>query len=926
MEEVFAINFGKSITIGFDVNGEKAIIRHKEKILKLDYLIKMDEKINIDIYEIIQSIITEKYENLEKGIKIHNDNEIYKIEILGSKTVYLLDNILINLFEKIKNTVKQFIEKQLKKTIIIFNYLPNELLLILQRAAFISGIEIIDLIDLNKSIRFFLMYEKKVSDNSTAIIKVDEKIEISIFDKKDIKRIFNGTLNKEEIDLNNLALNEVINEFDIQNKNISNIIEIMNKLTKKAYGVNDILFNKIYIYNNSDNEELIQFSIFGALYSYNFPRSKEGIIIFNFVDFEDDYFLKELEIMENVYKINQKRLEIMITDNDIPFENCYYKNIRIHFKDKDNNSKDSMLTVHYGQKNYYCCTKDIEMENSSELVFYKNYPKITINDKYNVEIEEKFEEKQIFKRINILNVNREKIKLNENPLFFYDMSDKNTKINIDESALFPDILFLIGQNLNILSFFNKNIIYKQSIIEDKLKKGLLKLLKGIEFIEKDNSLKNLKQYEKELNAVIANLNINYYYNRFKRYFNSKNKNFNEYDADLLIKYGKYLILKKVFITSNNILDFNELNYKKYKKINDSLNQFYNKCISIEKDFLQTAKLYNAACHMIIDFLEVDNELKEDILFDLIEFENDNIYKEANQNNIDLILKLTKNSFLYPYFLQFNSSFNNSVNIIYDHENIETFKVAMLTLNQIKLDLVKSLPKYGIRMFFNTKYFASTVVSTGITIYNEKKLFGNFLDKEELKSNNDNKYIKRVKLSFIQKHERFSHYKKTLNKLEENCLHSPKGIINFVEDKIFILSLGKNPEKGELGEFLEYIMTNGEQNLIDTILNLKEDIDLKELYDNDLFLDNNNSNLIKKLKKVQDLIENHGNSSEKNIPYEKGKNEFDSIKEDKKNIENNYKIDDEYQKEKIKLIEYNPDKKYTFLKNTIQDLLSLNNKK
>ena len=926
MEEVFAINFGKSITIGYDVNGEKTIIRDKEKIFKLDYLIKMDEKIDIDVHEIIGSIISEKYEILEKGIKIHNDNEIYKIEILSSKTVYLLDNILINLFEKIKITVKKLLGKLLKKTIIIFNYLPNELLLILQRAAFIAGIEIINFIDLNKSIRYFLECEKKVSDNSFAIIKVDEKIEISIFTKKYFKRIFNETLNKEEIDLNNLTLREVINEFDYQNENISNIIDIINKLIIKAYGINEILFNKIYIYNNSENEELNKIFILGALYSNNFPKSKEGIIIFNFIDFENDYFLKELIIMDNTYKINQKRLEIMITDDDYLFENCYYKNIIIYFTDKDKNKKDIILTVHYGQKNYFCCTKDIEIANSSEFIFYKKYPKITINDKYNVEIEEKFEEKQIFKRINILNVDREKIKLNENPLFFYDISEKKRKVNIHECELFPNVLFLIGKNLNILSFFNKNIIYKKSIIEDKLKKDLLELLKGIEFIEKDNSLENLKKYENELNDVISTLNFDYYYKQFEKYLNSKIKNFNKYDADLLIKYGKYLLLKKVFVNENNILDFNELNYKKYKKINDSLNEFYNKCKSIEKDFLQTAKLYYTACHMIIDFLEVDNELKEDILFDLIQFDNDNIYKEANDNNIDLILKLTKDSFLYQYFLQFNSSFNKSENIIYANEYIETFKVTMLTLNQIKLDLVKSLPKYGIRMSFNTRYFASTVVSTGITIYNEKKLFGHFLDKEELISNNDNKYIKRVKISFIQKNGRFINIKKTLKKSEEIFFDSLRGIINFEEDKIYILSLGMNPEKGEQGESLEYIMTNGEQNLIDTILNLKEDIDLKELYENDLFLDNNNTNLIKKLKKINDLIEVHGNSSEKNIHSEKGKNEFDSIKKDKIIIENNFEINAEFIKEKIKKIEYNHDKKYTFEKNTIQDLLSLNNKK
>ena len=29
--------------------------------------------------------------------------------------------------------------------------------------------------------------------------------------------------------------------------------------------------------------------------------------------------------------------------------------------------------------------------------------------------------------------------------------------------------------------------------------------------------------------------------------------------------------------------------------------------------------------------------------------------------------------------------------------IETYKISMITLNQIKLDLIKSLPKYGIRI-------------------------------------------------------------------------------------------------------------------------------------------------------------------------------------------------------------------------------------
>ena len=131
--------------------------------------------------------------------------------------------------------------------------------------------------------------------------------------------------------------------------------------------------------------------------------------------------------MNNKYSINQKRLEIIIDDYDISFENCFYKNIKITSIDNNQFSIDNIITIYYNQKNFYCCLKDFENSSSSEFIFFKNFPKITINDRYNVEIEEKFEKNQNFKRINILNVNREKIKLNGNPLIFYNIFDSSKK-------------------------------------------------------------------------------------------------------------------------------------------------------------------------------------------------------------------------------------------------------------------------------------------------------------------------------------------------------------------------------------------------------------------------------------------------------------------------------------------------------------------
>ena len=332
--------------------------------------------------------------------------------------------------------------------------------------------------------------------------------------------------------------------------------------------------------------------------------------------------------------------------------------------------------------------------------------------------------------------------------------------------------------------------------------------------------------------------------------------------------------------------------------------------------------------MLLDYPKKSLDNNENIIFDIIQFNKDNIYKDANGNNFELILNLTKKSFLYPYFLQFNSSFNASQTLFYQNNLIITCKVSMITLNQIKLDLVKSLPKYGIRIFFDTDYFADTIINTGITIYNEKNIFGHFLNQSELDNKNDINYVKRVKISFLQKHERFGHFKKYLNKSEKEFVISPRGIINYESNKIMILAAKGNLEKGELGESLEYIMTNGNRSLIDNLFYLGENIDLKELYIINIFLENNNDNLVSKLESFPNVIPK--DKVKIKIDSEK-KNESDEIKKKKKYLEknidgkNDIKSDNtiEFEKRKIQMIEENPIRKYTFLKNTIQEYRIIN---
>ena len=939
-QNIFAIKFGKSIVIGYEENGQKKIIKDKEQNSLFNYLISIDNNVEINIYEIIKFINEDKIGKIGEDINLTNVDEIYRVEYIKSGKTFLFEQLLVKLFEKIKGIINTFTNKELIKAINIHNNFKNDLILIIHRAAIISKIRIINFIDLNKSILFYLSYSNKISkENRTSLIKIDDKIEISIFKNEEHKRTFNSLLRKSEFDLKKINLNEELNEI-VNKEDFEYLKAFINKLFIKTHSSEEMI-DQIFIFNNSEKEFLNEISIFGALYSYLFPISKECLLILNFLDYEENYPnypIKKLTIFKKIYEIKQKILEINIDDIDIPFENCYYKNIKILFFKDILNQTENIITIYYNQQNVFYCTKDINIATSAEFIFFKTFPKININDKYKIDIVEKFEENQLFKRINILNVDRGKIKLDNKELEFYDALEplNTTSYKIDEEMLYPDTLFLVGQNLNVLSFFSKDMFYELSIIKEINKTKILNFFKNMELIEKDYSFNNLLKNKENLLNMVKYINNSYNKRIIDNYQCGNVKNFNENDANILIKYGNYQLFEKVFYI-NYKLELNEINYNKYKKVIDSLNLFFNKCKKVEKDFFQLSKLYNAACTFLLDYIEISNKTNEDIIFDLIEFEKDNIYKDANENNLNLILNLTKNSFLYPYFLQFNSSFNISGTLLEeDNKYVEACKTSMITLNQIKLDLIKSLPKYGIRICSNVDYLATTKLNIDITIYNEKKIFGHFLTPKELEINNDIHYNKRVKISFLQKHERFAHYKKYLNKSEKNFMTSPRGIINYNNDKVFILASKNNNKKGEFGETLEFIITNGNRYLIDKIFKLDEKVDLKELYNINLFLESNNDNIIKELEKLPNPNKDNGNIEEnKNFEKEKEKSESYIIKKKKLDFDNNICIkdeieknkneDDEFERRKVEMISANPIRKYTFERNTIQEYKLINGK-
>ena len=418
-------------------------------------------------------------------------------------------------------------------------------------------------------------------------------------------------------------LDEIINQHYCET-----IKKFINNLIVKSYG-NEENIDKIYLFNNIERKYLNEIIIFGALYSTSFPISKESTLIFNFIDYDNNYPLKQLKILKKEYKINQNILEINFDDLEIPFEDCYYKNIKISFKDNSSIEKANIITPYYNQKNYFICSKEADIGNSSEFIFFKTFPTICIN-KTKIDIKEKFEENQLFKRVNILNINRDTIKLNNKSLFYYDTLEPSNKIQnmIKERNLYPDNLFLIGKNLDVLSFFSKDMYYPFSYINDKIKIEILGLLKNIDLIDKNASLKYLIENKQKLLDMVLDCTSFLNENLFEKYQYGNIQNYNEYDINIFNKYGKYKLFERIFYNNYN-LELNELNFNKYKNIIKSLDLFIKKCENIEKEPLQMAKIYFAGCIVLLNYMESNKDnVCDKIFFELIDYGKDSIYKDV----------------------------------------------------------------------------------------------------------------------------------------------------------------------------------------------------------------------------------------------------------------------------------------------------------
>ena len=900
---------------------DKKIIFSREKgiidnTFSLNFQIIVENNIIINLFEIMNLINKKGYQSQSGNYSIEKINEKYILKIKESDSKYNLDELFIQLFKLIKEQINDKNNLQIDKMILIDDDTPLEIRLIIQQASLINGIEIINIIDTNKALRFYInLFKPNQDEFISIIIKYNKHIDIAIYTDDPIRKLFKSyqEIPNDLEELKDLKIEKegfiVLEKLD-KNEIFIKIKEYLSNLINNEMGNQEFKnIEKIYIFEGNNLETLNQEIFLGAFNSLNFEKTQECTALFKIIDNNEQNDNKKINeiIIENCkYNLEKKEIPILL-DLLLPFKGCFYSTIIITLSGKMF-SNFVMITVYFNQINYYYISLSQKYCNSLELIFYKTFPEEIFNSKNykNIQLEENFEDNEYFKRLCLININREEINLNLIPDECIDTLNSEYK----------DCTIIIGEKLNILSFYKKNTYIKKS-----MKKNLYEYIKYTNELSSRSTLKEIESYKNKLNKMYFDVKYNKAF--FDNYIDKGYDN-NRFDKILFyIAYGKFMLFKTIFVEETNNgakFNYNENTVNTFIKLMKNLEKFYEKCKNlIKNDELLISKLFFSASIAIYDYLNSKEYLDLEIdLFELIDFkEKGTIYNAAYENNLELILNLNKESFLYPIFLQFNSGFKL-------YEDISTCMISKLILQQIKLDLIKSLDHYGIRIFFYSEYSATTNLFTNITMYNECKNFGKKLDTNELLSSNDNNFHKRTTISFLQKHERFCHLKKIFNKNELEYLNSPRGYIDFLDNQLKILSLKNNENKGEIGETFEYFITNGQRALISKLYLFKgNSYNFQNLFRIDILLEKTNEKLINILKDIpifpeveelneendqEDIIKNDMfNTSNK---YKIPKTKKDKVK-DKKDI----KID-KYIEEKNEIINVNTFRKYTFPINTI----------
>ena len=198
-------------------------------------------------------------------------------------------------------------------------------------------------------------------------------------------------------------------------------------------------------------------------------------------------------------------------------------------------------------------------------------------------------------------------------------------------------------------------------------------------------------------------------------------------------------------------------YRQYYYSYNSLKNFY-KTFPDNINESDKVKLKYSAARCLRSLLNRGDGSKNSKLFDCIDFTaEDTVYKDAIEYNKKFIDSLTEKSEIFLFFIQINSGI--SINLL---NNEFMSRISMLDENKIKKHLYETIPKYGIRLYCDPKFYGCTFNEVKITCINEMSLLGFYIDNDSILSSSDDSYNTRFLLANLMQHEDFGHIKFSIN--------------------------------------------------------------------------------------------------------------------------------------------------------------------
>ncbi len=168
-------------------------IGHINENFSIDFSLIVEQNVKFDLFEIITHISNNIYK-FNDEFEISKKNENYEINNKAFKIDYFLDELLIEFFSILKKKFYAVSKTNIYRLILIYDFTPYDIRLIIQQAALINGIDIIHMIDTNRALRFYIESSKNrpktLNKYLAIIIKYNEYIELAIYISEPIKKIF----------------------------------------------------------------------------------------------------------------------------------------------------------------------------------------------------------------------------------------------------------------------------------------------------------------------------------------------------------------------------------------------------------------------------------------------------------------------------------------------------------------------------------------------------------------------------------------------------------------------------------------------------------------------------------------------------------------------------------------------------------------